>query len=145
MYYDKNARAVQYAVSEKVIVLQTQPVKALSVKYTGLYSVLKPVSPVDYMIDFAGRHRSQRVIHVNMLRQYNKRVEFVGSVRQSSLESVLIRQVEGEEDMEATLLDTPVPVDFEQLLGTSHLSHEQGVEFRAMLDAYKDVISDKPG
>jgi hypothetical protein len=162
VYYDKKARAVTYSPGDKVLVLQTQLGKPLTVKYNGPYNVIKQVSPVDYLIDFVGKRKSQRVIHVNLLRKYNERTEFVGSVGGGDSVPVFSGDVLGgrgvgevsvtvqadvEDDMEATLLDTPVPVDYDCVLKEklSHLSEAQGKEMRKLIDSYHDVVSDKPG
>jgi hypothetical protein len=55
--------------------------------------------------------------------------------------------VDEEEEFEPTLLDTPVPVDFDKLLGskTAHLSKEQRSELCSIIKINGDVISDRPG
>lgn len=145
VYYDKKARAIEYGVGDKVLVLQTQPGKPLTVKYVGPYSIVKKVSPVDYLVNFAGRRKENRIIHSNLLRKYNERSEFVGSV---SVDANAVQSVaDEEEEVEPTLLDTPVPVNFVEVLRekTAHLSDEQGRVFRSMVNVYSDVISDRPG
>ncbi len=54
VWYDRKARAVEYSPGDFVLVLTTQPLKPLSLRYTGPYRVLKQTSPVDYLIEFLG-------------------------------------------------------------------------------------------
>ena len=68
MYYDKKARNITYQPGETVLVLKTIPNKPLSVKYQGLYEVVKQTSPVNYLIHFAGTRKTHRVIHLNLLK-----------------------------------------------------------------------------
>ena len=80
LYYDKKARYITYQPCEAVLVLKTIPNKPLSVKYQRPYEVVKQTSPVNYLIHFAGTRKNHRVIHVNLLKKYHKRVQFVNSV-----------------------------------------------------------------
>ncbi len=99
-YYDKKARVISYSPGDAVLVLQKQIGKSLSLKYSGPFEVIKQVSPVDYLVNFPGRRKDKRVIHVNLLRKYHKRVEFVESVN-----SVIINNAYDDDEMFESLLD----------------------------------------
>ena len=73
----KKTREVNYTESDLVLVLQTQPGKSLSLKYTRPYIILKKVSPVNYLIAFKSKRKPERVIHTNLLRRYVERQEFI--------------------------------------------------------------------
>ena len=66
--YDRKSRAIKYQPGDLVLVLQTQPIKPLTMRYTGPHKVLKQTSQVDYLIEFLNTRKPQRVIHCNLLR-----------------------------------------------------------------------------
>ena len=152
MWYDRKSRAVKYQPGDLVLVLQTQPVKPLTMRYTGPYKVLKQTSPVDYLIEFPNSRKLQRVIHCNLLKKYIARSEFVDSTPipvQGVIQSDdIIRPVITDDNEELlSVLDTCLPIDYEKLLQekTAHLTAEQASEVHALVNKYKSVISDKPG
>ena len=110
-YCDKKTRVVSYSPGDAVLVLQTQINKPLSPKYSGPFEIIKQVSPVDYLVNFLGRRKDQRVIHINLLRKYRKRVEFVESVN-----SVMINNAYADNEIFESLLDAKKAVDFDSVL-----------------------------
>nr|XP_054765775.1 uncharacterized protein LOC129272688 [Lytechinus pictus] len=70
---DKNAKERSFKPGDKVLVLlplQGEPLKA---RFSGPYIVKKKLNDVNYVISTPDRKKSQRVCHVNMLKEYFER------------------------------------------------------------------------
>ena len=67
-WYDRKAREVKFKEGDLVLVMRTQPGKPLSLKYFGPHKILKQTSPEDYLVEFVGTRKLQRVLHVNLLK-----------------------------------------------------------------------------
>ena len=64
-----------------MLILITEPGDPLTVKYTGPHRIIKQTTAEDYLIEFLGTRKEQRVLHVNMLRSYYTRTKFIGVLR----------------------------------------------------------------
>lgn len=51
------------------------PHQPLQARYTGPYVIGKKVGDVDYVVNTPGRHKTQRLCHINMLKKYHQRPE----------------------------------------------------------------------
>ena len=77
VWCNRKSRAVKYQPGDLALVLQTQPLKSLTISYTGPYKVLKQTSLVDYLIEFLNTWKPQRAIHCNLLKKYIARSKFI--------------------------------------------------------------------
>ena len=143
-WYDKNARAIEYGEGELVLVLRSQPTKPLCMKYEGPYKILKKVSPVDYLVSFPGKRKHERVLHVNMLKKYIERTDFI---------NIVTIECEDESDM-LGINEIVSKVDNnkekhvdEQMLEKKleHLNLSQKDEIRKLVSEFSSVINDRPG
>jgi len=142
VWYDAKARAEDFVAGNLVLVLQPVDGKPLVVKYVGPYKVLRKTSPVDYVVEFTGRRKAERNLHVNILRRYVTRIEFVNTV--------VGQDVTGGEEGEGdyNLFVHPkesVPVD--KLIDDKlhHLSLPNQAQVRGLLGDFAEVFSDVPG
>ena len=146
VWYDKNARNIEYVVGENVLVLSTQPKKPLCLQYDGPYKIIKKGSPVDYLISFPGKRKPERVLHVNLLRKYVPRTEFVGVIHgeQRSIDNDINECFHG---IESTASKNGIADKFDEKLFNdkiAHLTVNQGIKIREIVNKYSQVISDKP-
>jgi hypothetical protein len=150
-WYDKKARSTQYNVGDLVLVRQTQPGKPLDLKYLGPYKVLKvkQTSPVDYLINFGGKRKPQRIIHANLLKKYVTRTEFIAIVNGGSDTEQLFPNEPPDEDEgdEMSMSGRQQAGDFVTLVcdKTKHLSDPQAAEMQALLHRHASVFADRPG
>ncbi len=156
-YYDKDARSRVYEVGQKVLVMLPVPGDALSVKYQGPYTVERQTSPVDYVIRMPSTRRVLRVVHVNMMRPYFNRSQYVSLVV-SDRPTVQCREVAMNVEDDLDLGDIPSSlsgVDRVQS-GVSctadklhdklkHLNQSQRSDMFNLLCRHKGVFSEKPG
>ena len=80
IWYNKNAKEVKYEEGDMVLVLKTLPNKPLTLKYEGPFKVIKMVRPVDYLISMPSKRKTEKVVHVNLMKKYVERIEFVDNV-----------------------------------------------------------------
>src|SRR6266853_840799 len=71
--YDRKVHAESFKPGDEVLALQPLDGKPLEVKYLGPFQVIRQTSPVDYLVQFTGHRKSERNLHVNLLRRYNRR------------------------------------------------------------------------
>ena len=123
-------------MGDDVLVLQPLAGKPLDLKRVEPCKIIKQISPVDYLIEFPNTRKPQRVIHVNLLRKYVYRTEYVSVVNAHEWD-----------DDEAMTLVLPRDEDInEQLLGkkTAHLKPVKAEQMCNLIRGYNSVISDKP-
>ena len=145
LWYDKNARNKTYEIGDLVLVLQTQPGKPLSLHYTGPYKILSKTSQVNYLVEFGGKRKPQRVIHVNLLRPYVQRTEFVNTINRPRAHDVAC--CEAEDNDPYSLLTFSQGTDFSKLLNEKmeHLPPIFAARMSNLVRKYEKVFSDKPG
>ena len=137
----------QNVAGENVLVLSTQPKKPLCLQYDGPYKIIKKVSPVDHLISFPGKRKPERVLHVNLLRKYVPRTEFVGVIHgeQRSIDNDIEECLDG---IESIASKNGIADKFDEKLFNdkiAHLTVNQGIKIREIVNKYSQVISDKPG
>jgi len=74
-WYDKKAKSRQFHVGEKVLALLPIPSQPLQARYYGPYEVIKKVDEVNYILNTPGCRKTQKLCHVNMLKEYHQRPE----------------------------------------------------------------------
>ena len=129
---------MKFKKGDLVLVMRTQPGKPLSLKYFGSHKILKQTSPVDYLVEFAGTRKPQRVLHVNLLKPYINRTEFVTAISAEVKPPLIDTEV----DEITSLLTEPEPVEYERIL---HLLPEQQDQLRALISHHSNIINDTPG
>ena len=144
-WYDQKAREVNYEPGEEVLVLCTQQKKPLSLKYEGPYKILLKVSPVDYVINFPNKRKTEKVLHANMIKKYNARKEFVNYL--SNDVGLIIENDNELFDEMDDFVNINKRVDLDIIIADklTHLSTNQQADLKALLSQHTDVISDKPG
>lgn len=155
---DKNAKERSFKPGDKVLVLlplQGEPLKA---RFSGPYLVKKKLNDVNYVISTPDRRKSQRVCHVNMLKEYFDR-EASQPVGMS--QANVVQEVDVEKESENTdsdlsstegsrnepcgvkLSNSEVIDNLNDVL--KHLPESQRNDICGLLKEYPNVCKDKPG
>lgn len=132
VWYDKSARQRTFAPGQKVLVMLPTNDSKLLAKWQGPFEVEKQLGPTTYRVAIAGRSRSSRVLHVNLLKEWAERSE-------REAEVLLIRAVEEEEVVDDQYLPSPVPTEPD--LG--HLSPDQQNQVKALCNS--QIFQEYPG
>ena len=156
--YNRKSKPLKLKVGDLVLVLANVDGKPLNMKFTGPHKILKQTSEVDYLVEFKGTRKEHRNLHVNMLRKYFVRNEFVNVVQvvdhlsETIDEDIVYRFDEpNEEDMVGDDEDVlailhPSSVTDETIVSKlSHLTDKEGNDMKQVIEDYKSVFSDKPG
>ena len=105
-WYDKKAKQRQFRVSEKVLALLPIPSQPLQARYYGPYQVIKKVDEVNYILSTPGHRKTERLCHINMLKEYHQHPEEttsgekeVAAVVGCMAERARDEQPEGKEDI----------------------------------------------
>ncbi|KAK3881589.1 hypothetical protein Pcinc_013971 [Petrolisthes cinctipes] len=72
-WYDKRARHREFHPGDEVLLLLPIQGQPLHAKFSGPYKVIKKISSTNYIISTPDRRRSQRLCHINTLKQYHSR------------------------------------------------------------------------
>ena len=121
-WYDRNARERSFCAGDQVLVLLPSSTSKLTAQWQGPYEVLSRVDDVNYLIHMP--HHKKRLLHVNMLQKWHQPAT-----------SVLFAQRAAEE-LDQEEVPTWNEPDGGHLRMGSHLSHEQTLELRALLDRF---------
>ncbi len=137
-WYDRNARARQFEVSQQVLLLLPSSRNKLSCMAGAIYKALERVSNTTYRIKLGGRRQNSQVYHVNLLRPWFRREDLTlyGSVLTGTQTEI------GEAEMEAA---TEVPVSTTATQTWRTLTEERRAELARVLQRFGDVFSDVPG
>ena len=70
-WYDHHARSRQFENGDQVLVLLPTKTNKLLAEWRGPYQITRKVSDVNYEIKVTDGRRKNRILHVNMLREWN--------------------------------------------------------------------------
>lgn len=131
-WYDQSACERSFSPGQKVLVLLPSHENKLLAKWQGPFEVQKRLGPTTYRVGTPGQSRSNRTLHVNLLKEWVQRPE--------RKKVMLVRNILEEEEMEEQYLPSAdVPVDFD----LSHLSEDRQRQVRSILTL--DVFQENPG
>ena len=156
--YNRKSKPLKLKISDLVLVLANVDGKPLNMKFTGPHKILKQTSEYDYLVKFKGTRREHRNLHVNMLRKYFVRNDFVNVVQvvddlseTIDEDNVYLFDEPNEEDMigddeDVLVILHPSSVTDEIILSKlSHLTDKEGNDIKQVIKDYKSIFSDKPG
>ena len=106
----------------------------LTVRWQGPYEILRSIGKVNYLVNLHDRHKSKRVFHVNMLREWHA----------PTSTNYFIEEATDDTDLEDVM---PSWRDKEggQIKFGEELSSEQKEKLKEVLDTYTDVLTATPG
>ena len=128
-WYDRSARERSFSAEQKVL-LSTQDNKLLA-KWQGPYEVKQKMGPTTYVIATPGEARSQRTLHVNLLKEWFPRSD--------KKEVLLIRNVEEEDDEDVQYLPLPAAA----LSDLKHPTADEQTQVSAL--CAPEVFKENPG
>ena len=152
-WYDKKAKRRQFHVGEKVLALLPIPSQPLQARYYGPYEVIKKVDEVNYILNTPGRRKTQRLCHVNMLKQYHQRPEETTSGGKEAAavvgciaERVRNEQLVGKEDVLAGSPKLKNSDILKELQGIklSHLTPLEQTEMMHLIFEFVKLFPDTP-
>ena len=133
--YDKNAKEERYEVGEKVFVMLPHKVNSLSPMWAGPYEILKILGPVDYLVLLHDRVKKTRVVHYNMLRKYQPRINcFI--VNKETFDVDVPASFPSSVKRTMSSKDIKIP---------DELNVEEKRAIESLLKRYDEVFSDLPG
>jgi hypothetical protein len=134
--YDKQSRAVSFEEGEKVLLLIPLVGKPLQTKYCGPYVVVRRLGPVDYLVSTPDRRKTERVVHVNLMKRYVDRMD-------------VVYERPNEEVVASVLVVNPDvrmnDVTLEDKVLQCEVSAECRAELRDVLHDFAHVFSEVPG
>ena len=138
-WYDVKAKVREFKPEDEVLLLLPSSSISLEAKWLGPYKVVRKMGPVDYEIEMGDRRKKRKIFHVNLLKEFVRRVPEV-------LIGVGIKDVIGDEegqDKDLTwtgdsLEDTGICID-------GGLSLDQKDELSSLLSEYDEVFQNRPG
>ncbi|GFT57856.1 retrovirus-related Pol polyprotein from transposon 297 [Trichonephila clavipes] len=143
-WYDKNAIKREFSEGDLVLVLKMNRPNKLSVQWKGPGRIEKKISETNYVVSFNNNTESNQVFHVNMLKPYYKRVEFINMINS--------RAKEDSNELEETFpcIDSnPNIFDFDEITEHSQLGNRLNVQqiekFKEILCRYSKIFSNEPG
>jgi serine protease inhibitor ecotin len=130
-WYDRCAKVVDFEVGQQVLLFLPLIGKPLEAKYAGPYVVLDKLGPVDYLVATPDRRKSKRVVHVNLMRKYESRIDCVPPLDVGLVVPACVN-VSAAPKLEEVVADSP-------------LDCVQRVELLELLGTFEGVFSDVPG
>ena len=107
-WYDKKAQKRTFKVGERVLALLPLPRQPLQARFCGPYIVTKKVGDVNYIIHTPDRRRTERLCHVNMLKQYFER----GGAKVATITTICTLENGKENEVPADVVNvSEVPAD----------------------------------
>ncbi|XP_035205467.1 uncharacterized protein LOC118180492 [Stegodyphus dumicola] len=122
LWYDRNAVTRRFKVGDLVLVLATSKPHKMALNWIGPGKVTSVISETNYTVEIPGKRSSDTIYHVNLMKPYYQRPEFVNLVIEEVMEDI-----EGEVDIPYPLAD-PTQVDFWKIVGDSKLEERASAE-----------------
>ena len=146
-WYDKRAKSRHFNAGDQVLVLLPIPRQPLQARYFGPYTIMKKVNDVDYIVDTPDRRKSQRLCHINMLKQYKSRDPVSASSAACVVQSV--HTVEQETESDAVVMDFALLCNSDVLHNLEkklcHLAFPEREEMIKVITEFSEIFSDVPG
>ena len=79
-WYDKKSKKRCFKVGDRVLALLPVLQQPLQARYCGPYLITRKINDVDYVIEMPDRRKSQRLCHINMLKEYYDRTNSLSDV-----------------------------------------------------------------
>ncbi|XP_068250381.1 uncharacterized protein [Palaemon carinicauda] len=153
---NKKARLREFQKGDQVLLYHPIPGAPLREKFAGPYTVLDSLSKVNYVISTPDRRKDTQLVHVNLLKRYQSRVNSVPPrvtlVTTSTLRSkddypVVTTNEDPDEEPElisiSDLTNSEIMGKLDSFL--SHLSTNESKELNSLLTSFQDLCTDDPG
>ncbi|GFV23956.1 retrovirus-related Pol polyprotein from transposon 297 [Trichonephila clavipes] len=143
-WYDKNAIKREFSEGDLVLVLKMNRPNKLSVQWKGPGKIEKKISETNYVVSFNSYTESNQVFHVNMLKPYYKRAEFINMINSRAKED------SNELEENFPCIDSNLNIfDFDEITKHSQLGNRLNVQqiekLKEILCRYSKIFSNEPG
>ncbi|GFU55689.1 retrovirus-related Pol polyprotein from transposon 297 [Trichonephila clavipes] len=143
-WYDKNAIKREFSKGDLVLVLKMNRPNKLSVQWKGPGKIEKKISETNYVVSFNNNTESNQVFHVNMLKPYYKRAEFINMINSRA------KKDSNELEENFPCIDSnPNIFDFDEISKHSQLGNRLNVQqiekLKEILCRYSKIFSNEPG
>ena len=159
MHYDKNSIQRDFSPGDQVLIFLPEGPSKLDCKWQGPYNVIRRLDLVNYELCLPEKRKSRLIVHVNLIKKwYNRDHErkiskftyVMGKLNEISGEDNSYRD-ECKEDETVLEIDSEVGPAMVQTqtwkdvqIGDK-LSHEQIIQMKGIVGAYRDIFTDIPG
>jgi len=133
-WYDEKSRERILEPNDKVLVLLPEDARKMHAFWRGPFDVVRRIDDHNYEISMG--ERKNTVMHINMLKKFNERIEYVNAVITEEADA------DDEYDFPTTVEWTQGPTEYK--VG-DHLPNEQQDKLRSLLSEFSSVFSDRPG
>ena len=79
-WYGKKSKKRCFKIGDRVFALLPIPQQPLQARYFGPYLITRKINDIDYVIDMPNTRKSQRLCHINMLKEYHDRTNSLSDV-----------------------------------------------------------------
>ena len=132
-WYDRTARARQFGVGDRVVVLLPTSTHKLRAQWQGPYTIIRKIGEANYVVDMKDKGKRYRTFHVNMLKRWHEPTNQRDYVLYTSAPDT---------DEELPLWDDTGDAD--PVMG-EQLSQEQKQSLKQLIGEFRDVFSNAPG
>ncbi|XP_041461733.1 uncharacterized protein LOC121413037 [Lytechinus variegatus] len=153
-YYNQKAKHREFQIGDRVLLLLPTDRNKLLLQWKGPFEVVSKVSSTDYRIDLNGK---LKVFHINLLKKYHDRNNTSPSLSDTVTACSAVIECEDNAEDENTPSSSPLtnrsllqpfPLQAKESLAdvtiNPDLSPSQKEQVNALLNNYKDVMSDLP-
>lgn len=141
-YYDRNTVRREFEIGDKVLVLAPSPTNKLAVQWHGPGAVEGKISETNYIVKLAKRDKSQ-IYHVNLLKPYHQRPEFVNLITVDNEESSDLEEEFPSVNNGPDVFDLREIMQYSEVQGI--LDEEQIHQLSKVLQKYSHCFSNVPG
>ena len=139
--FDKTSKEREFSIGDKVLLFLPLKKSPLQCKFEGPYKIVEKRSDVNYVIETPGRRKNKRLVHVNLLKKYHEPVtDIEQDVRVSNVVEVVEDDFSPKQELKlsnSAILQNPSD-------RFNHLTPQQQVDVRALLEEFADLFSDVP-
>ena len=123
-WYDRTARAREFGVGDKVIVLLPTSTQKLRAQWQGPYTIIRKLGEANYIVDMRDKEKRYRTFHVNMLKRwYEATSEHALFTTQTEGDDIMLWDDRGDEDPSIS----------------EHLTTEQRLSLLQLIEDFRDV------
>jgi transposase InsO family protein len=153
-HYDKNAKERKFEVGDNVLVFLPIVGHPFQAKYFGPYLIKRKVNDYNYIIEMPDRRKTERLCHINMLKEYNTRSVNINinnsSKPQEGQNENYDKSVEQLEETVGQKLEIKIKLKNSEILENldeklKDLSQEKVKDLRTLFDKYKPCFRDNLG
>ena len=150
-WYDKKSKKRCFKVGDRVLALLPILQQPLQARYCGPYLIIRKVNDVDYVINTPDRRKSQRLCHINMLKEYHDRTTSSSdaAAQPVAVATCLVR-TSRDKEVDEDIFDSTMVLKNSDVLRNlkgklHHLSPPEQDEMTQLILQFTELFPDVPG